>query len=59
MTGRRGVNLRRLSIGLPSGLDPYSSAVADGVVYVTASPPIDPDTDLGEAPAPGIARLPL
>lgn len=57
--GRQATSFRQLSMGLPPGLEPYTSAVADGVVYVTASPPIDPDQDLAQAPPPAIARLPL
>jgi hypothetical protein len=58
-TGRKALSLRHLSIGLPSGLDPYTSAVGEGFVYVTASPPIATDVDLSDAPPPAIVRLPL
>jgi Cu-Zn family superoxide dismutase len=58
-TGRRALELQHLSIGLPAGLDPYTSAVADGVVYVTASAPIGPDEEMENAPPPAIVRLPL
>jgi Cu-Zn family superoxide dismutase len=58
-TGRRALELKPLSIGLPPGLDPYTSAVADGVVYVTASSPIGPEGALENAPPPAIVRLPL
>lgn len=58
-TGRRATAIRQLDIGLPPGLDPYTCAVADGVVYVTASPPIDPEANLEDAPFPAIVRLPL
>ena len=58
-TGRRVVGLRQLDLGLPPGLDPYTSAVGHGFVYVTASPPIDPDVDLTDAPPPAIVRVAL
>jgi sugar lactone lactonase YvrE len=58
-TGRRALRLQHLSIGLPPGLDPYTSAVADGVVFVTASSPIGPGEDVENAPPPAIVRLPL
>jgi hypothetical protein len=58
-TGYEAIGLRQLSIGLPPGLEPYTSAVAGDVVYVTASPPIGPEADQENAPPPGIARLPL
>jgi hypothetical protein len=58
-TGRRVTKVRQLDIGLPPGLDPYTCAVAEGVVYVTASPPIDPSADLADAPFPAIVRLSL
>ena len=57
--GRRATSIRQLPIGLPPGLDPYTCAVANDVVYVTVSPPIDPSVDLTTAPHPAIARLPL
>ena len=58
-TGRKALSLRRLDAGLPPGLDPFTCAVGDGFVYVTASPPISPGVDLSGAPRPAIARLPL
>ena len=58
-TGRLATRLRHLDIGLPEDLYPYTSAVGEGVVFVTASPPIDPDADLENLPAPAIVRLPL
>jgi len=39
-SGYEATGLRQLHIGLPPGLEPYTSAVAGEVVYVTASPPI-------------------
>jgi sugar lactone lactonase YvrE len=58
-SGRRAMNYRQLDIGLPEGLEPYTSAVGGGFVFVTASPPIDPDQDLADAPSPAIVRLPI
>ena len=58
-SGRQALSLRHLAIGLPPGLEPYTSAVAEDVVFVTASPPIAPDADLSAAPAPAIVRLSL
>ena len=58
-TGRRATRLRHLDIGLQEGLDPYTSAVGEGFVYVTASPPIDAEADLEGFPPPAIVRLPL
>lgn len=58
-SGRQALSLEQLSCGLPPGLDPYTSAVGEGAVYVTASPPIGPGEDLAEAPFPAIVRLPL
>ena len=58
-TGRRVTAIYRLPAGLPSGLDPYTCAVAEGEVYVTISPPIAPDVNLEDAPHPGIVRLKL
>lgn len=58
-SGRRALGIRHLPIGLPAGLEPYTSAVAGEWVYVTASPPIGPEGTPADAPAPAIARLPL
>jgi hypothetical protein len=58
-TGRKVLGFRRLDIGLPPGLEPYTSAVAGDVVYVTASPPIVPEGVDEDTPPPAIVRLPL
>jgi len=59
-SGRKAMDFRQLSAGLPPGLEPYTSAVAGDVVYVTASPPIGPEGESAtDAPRPAIARLPL
>ena len=58
-TGRQALSLRPLPAGLPAGLEPFTCAVGDGFVYVTASPPISPDVDLSDAPPPAIARTRL
>lgn len=58
-TGRQARRLRHLDIGLQEGLDPYTSAVGEGFVYVTASPPIDAEAELEGFPKPAIVRLPL
>ena len=58
-TGRKATHLRQLAVGLPEGLSPYTSAVGGGFVFVTASPPIDTETDLEKFPPPAIVRLPL
>jgi hypothetical protein len=57
--GLRVTGIRQLPLGLPTGLEPYTSAVGEGFLYVTASPPIDPETDLTDAPPPAIVRVPL
>lgn len=59
LSGRQATHLRHLDIGLPEGLDPYTSAVGEGFVFVTASPPIDAAADLEDFPPPAIVRLPL
>ena len=58
-TGRQALTPEHLSCGLPPGLDPYTSAVGEGAVYVTASPPIGSGEDLENAPFPAIVRLPI
>jgi sugar lactone lactonase YvrE len=58
-SGYEATGLRQLDCGLPAGLEPYTSAVAGDVVYVSVSPPIGPEEAQGTVPPPGIARLPL
>ncbi len=58
-TGRKATHLHHLDAGLLQGLDPYTSAVGNGFVFVTASPPIDAEADLENFPPPAIVRLPL
>jgi len=58
-TGRQATHLHHLNIGLAEGLDPYTSAVSDGFVFVTVSPPIDAEGDLEDFPPPAIVRIPL
>jgi len=58
-TGRQATHLHHLIIGLAEGLDPYTSAVSDGFVFVTVSPPIDAEGDLEDFPPPAIVRIPL